>query len=342
MLNLNEREQAIKDIEEEIDVVLSIKDFISEEEIKNFTEGFKALSERDIREVLVKITGDLTYIDNYKDENEITPNNEDNKNENIVEEQKVFEEEKVVIEDNKLLEENVMIVISNTSPEVEEIRPISEDISLMAEDIRVIREEVRYNQLCIEWDWPNGVNKVLVCYKNDKFPIKPEDKECNKFTVEKQLGEKTGEFIINKLKEESYYFWVFPIVNENGNIKYLEGKKRLVVNKAVGEIYYELKVKKSLLGAVKSVKVFLKTDVEELTLPPTVLIAKKGSVPIFKSDGNEICRFDYTKIGKDMSVEIEVPLDKISKNTYVKLFIEDEKSSGLFRLIPPHKEKMYL
>lgn len=322
MLDLNEREQAIKDIEEEIDVVLSIKEYVSQEEIESLAESFKVLTEKDIRELLVKITGNSIYIDNWKYDNKITEKNEDSKNEDITEESENIIEEKVIIE------EKIVADITNIQPKVN------------AENITFIREEVKYNQLCIEWDWPIGIYKVLVCYRNDKFPLKPEDKDCNKILVEKHLEEKIGEFIINKLKEESYYFWIFPIINEDGNIKYLQGKKRLVVNKAIVEICYELKVKKSLLGTVKSVKILLKTNEEEVTLPPTVLVAKKGSVPIYKSDGNEVYKFDYIKIGKASSGEIDIPVDRISKNTYVKLFIEDEKSSGLFRIMPPKKEQM--
>ena len=316
LLDINEKQQAILDIKEEINVVLSIKDHISEEEIKNLTEGFKALDERDIRELLVNITGDSIYIENFKEENEIA------KKEEVI-------EEKVAIEEKPLIKEKIIIKLPDTKPKAN------------AENISVIREEVRYNQLCIEWDWPVLIEKVMVCYRNDKFPSKPEDKDSNKFIVEKRMEEKTGEFIINKLKEESYYFWVFPIVNEGDNIKYLEGKKRLVVNKAIVEIFYEFKVKKSLFGQVKSVKILLKTNEEEVTLPPTSLIAKKGSVPIFKSDGNENYKLDYIKIEKDITSEIDVPADKISKNTYIKLFIDDEKSSFLYRLIPPRKENMY-
>ena len=226
LLDINKKEQAILDIKEEINVVLSIKDHISEEEIKNLTEGFKALNERDIRELLVNITGDSIYIENFKEENEIAKKEE-------------------VIEEKPLVKEKIIIKLPDTKPKAN------------SENISVIREEVRYNQLCIEWDWPVLIEKVMVCYRNDKFPSKPEDKDSNKFIVEKRMEEKTGEFIINKLKEESYYFWVFPIINEATNIKYLQGKKRLVVNKAVEEINYEFKVKKSLFGVVKSVKIIL-------------------------------------------------------------------------------------
>ncbi|MBC8061338.1 MAG: hypothetical protein H7Y18_11840 [Clostridiaceae bacterium] len=314
-MDLDERELALNDIREEINIVLSIKNFISEEEMKSFREGFPMFTEMEIREQLVEITGDSSYIDNYD-----------------------FQEE--ILQSNEKVIKNTCVLEQSEITETLDANKVEEN--LKAENITVIREEVKYNQLCIEWDWPVGVNKALVCYRNDKFPLKPEEKDCYKFTVEKGFQEKTGEFIINKLKDESYYFWVFPIIFENGDMKYLEGKKRLVVNKAVGQIYYELKVKKNLLRQVKSVKILLKTNEEELTLPPTVLVAKKGSVPIFKSDGNEIYRLDYTVIGKAKSVEIEVPQESIIKNTYIKLFIEDEKSSTLFRIIPPKKEQMYV
>lgn len=381
-MELNKKEQALNDIKEEISVVLSIKDSISEDEIQNFKEEFPNLTEKEIREQIAELTGDSSYIKDFNGQTQVLPtitdenvnvesdeieknNNDISANEKEINDNdansdetgdndKIDNLEHMETEITASDEENKEKCSSEFKKEDEKnesetevnaeaegnIANENEFNNAEPENITIIREEVKYNQLSLEWDWPIGINKVLVCYRNDRFPLKPEDKEAYKTIVERRADDKFGEFIINKLKEESYYFYVFPIINKDEK-KYLEGKKRLIVNKPVTEIYYEIRKKKNLFGKVSSAKIILKTNGEEISIPPITILARVGNIPILKNDGYDILSSDYIKISKNLPGEIDLPLDKIGKNTYIKLFLKDEKNSELYRLIPPKMGDLY-
>lgn len=348
-MNYDSKEKAISELEDEIDVVLSIKDEITQDEIDNFKESFPMLTEKEIREEISKLTQDEKYIEEYSEEVEDVKEYKIGAGEIRGNQEKANLEDTIRIDSNKIKtaiskpDEDIKIkdVIEEDEVEVEKKEEEYLEPGRTPENIKVIRGEVKYNQLSIDWDWPYGVKSVLILYRNDKFPAKPNDSSAVKITVEKNYGETVGQFTIHKVKEENYYFCVFPIVKTGDDINYLEGKKRLIVSKEPSEVFYNLKVKKRLLGGIKAVSIIFRTSSKEINLVPTVLVAKKGNLPVFKSDGEEIYKFDYIKLSKDEFVEVEVPIDIIKKNTYVKLFLEDEGNSSLFRILPPGKKELY-
>lgn len=348
-MNCDNKEKAISELEDEIDVVLSIKDEVTQDEIDNFKEAFPMLTEEEIRKEISKLTQDEKYIEEYsKEEDDVKEYKIGEKNITLKQEESDLEDT-IRIDSNKIRtaiskpDEDIKIkeVIDEAEVELEEKEVECLEPGRSPENVKVIRGEVKYNQLSIDWDWPYGVQRVLVLYRNDKFPVKPNDSSAVKITVEKNYGETVGQFTIHKVKEENYYFCVFPVIKVGDEVSYLEGKKRLIVSKEPSEISYNLKVKKRLFGGIKAVSIIFRTSAEEVNLVPTVLVAKKGNLPVFKSDGEEIYKFDYMKLNKDEVVEVEVSTDIIKKNTYVKLFLEDEGNSSLFRIIPPGKKELY-
>ncbi|MFL0252485.1 hypothetical protein ACJDT4_18905 [Clostridium neuense] len=341
------KEKVIEELKDEIDVVLSIKDEITEDEINNFKEEFPMLTETEIRKEISKLTQNEKYIEQNSEEIDDVKEYKIGKKRNSEDQENADLDDTIRIDSIKIKdaisniksEENLNEDIKPKEikePEVEYIEP-----GRLPENIKVIRGEVKYNQLSIDWDWPYGVNRMLVLYRNDKFPTKADDSSAVKIIVDKSYGEAVGQFIIHKVKEENYYFCVFPVLEVNGEVTYLEGKKRLVVSKAPSEVFYRLKVKKSLFGSVKAVSVLFSTSAEEINMPPTVLVSKKASIPVLKSDGEEIYKFDYIKLSKDETAEVEVPVDLIRKNTYIKLFFDDERNGSMFRIIPPEKRELY-
>lgn len=354
LLNYDNKEKAISELEDEIDVVLSIKDEVTQDEIDNFKEAFPMLTEEEIRKEISKLTQDQKYIEEYSEEVD------DVKEYKIGDSKLIEKQEKADLEDTIRIDAiKIKTPISDLDCDVKVKEAIDEDeveleekevefeeeenieIDKAPENIKVIRGEVKYNQLSIDWDWPYGVQRVLVLYRNDKFPAKPNDSGAAKIVVEKNYGETVGQFTIHKVREENYYFCVLPVIKVGDDVNYLEGKKRLIVCKEPSEVSYNLKVKKRLLGGIKAASIILKTSAEEINLVPTVLVAKKGNLPVFKSDGEEVYKFDYIKLSKNEFVEVEIPIDILKKNTYVKLFLEDERNSSLFRILPPEKKELY-
>ncbi|MBU5483724.1 hypothetical protein KQI86_05230 [Clostridium sp. MSJ-11] len=64
---IEEKQSQLIELIDELEIIFSVKDDISNEEIHNFIDKFNLLSEYDIRKRISEITGDDTYINNVED-----------------------------------------------------------------------------------------------------------------------------------------------------------------------------------------------------------------------------------------------------------------------------------
>ncbi|MEW9097069.1 MAG: hypothetical protein AB2417_18485 [Clostridiaceae bacterium] len=64
---IEEKQSQLIELIDELEIIFSVKDNISNEEIHNFIDKFNLLSEYDIRKRISEITGDDTYINNVED-----------------------------------------------------------------------------------------------------------------------------------------------------------------------------------------------------------------------------------------------------------------------------------
>ncbi|AKA68367.1 hypothetical protein [Clostridium scatologenes] len=356
------KEQELQELTEEIEIILSIKDDISKDEVENFKGKFLLLSEYDIRRKISEVTKNNIYLEEFEKSNlneeiedniEINNINDSEKNtmkqqentsrdllvnneinidekikktefENINGNEKLKEEIKCeeIIEKNK--EKNIEIVDENNMPE-----------------ISFVKAEVKYGQLSLEWAWNEKIDKVLICYRMDKFPTSPKDSAAFQVVVARENNMENGSYIINKVNEGNYYFAIYVMVNYNGKTLFSKAQRRLVVNKEPSEIFYEIKIKKNLFGKVKSAELLLSTDEKKLDLPQLVLIGKLGNMPIQKSDGESIINVDYDLVTSEDLISFDIPIGNLRKNMYVKLFFVDDSNSKLYRIVSPSKENLH-
>ncbi|NMM63670.1 hypothetical protein HBE96_13505 [Clostridium sp. P21] len=383
------KEQELQELSEEIEIILSIKDDISKEEICNFKSKFSLLSEYDIRKKISEITKNNIYLEEFeevdidekieddneikdihndtdvinKQENSITNlvvTNEINENENGNESFKENESNENGNENESFKESEISKENENPKETVEQEETIDENskqnIKIVYEDnkksVEIVNEEdipevsfvkadIKYGQLSLEWGWNEKIDKVLICYRMDKFPTSPKDSAAFQVVVTKEDCREKGNYIINKVNEGNYYFSIYVMMECNGKTLFSKAQRRLVTNKEPVEIFYEIKIKKSLFGKVKSAEVILSTNEKEINLPQLVLIGKFGNIPIQKSDGEAVLNIDYDSITGEDLLSFDIPIENLSKNMYVKLFFVDDSNSKLYRIISPSKENLH-
>ncbi len=356
-----EKEQEIQELVEEIEIILSIKDDISKEEIENFQSKFSLLSEQDIRKKIWEITKNDMYITEmqHKDEKqsndeiyiekkeETSPVNLESEHKKINNEESQSEEIKLNDKDIKVeLEEaenhNFQIETYDDENVIQQSKTMNEIIDeTNIPEVSFVKAEIKYGQLSLEWGWNERIDKVLICYRMDKFPTGPKDGAAFQLVVTKEDNSETGSYIINKVNEGNYYFAIYVIANCNEKNFFSKAQRRLVTNKEPSEIFYEMKVKKNILGKVKNVEIVLSTDEKEINLPQLVLIGKFGNIPIQKSDGESILNIDYDVVTNDDLISFQIPIENLTKNMYVKLFFVDDSNSKLYRIISPSKENLH-
>ncbi|KAJ53569.1 hypothetical protein BD780_001319 [Clostridium tetanomorphum] len=359
---MNEEKQSqLAELIDELEIILSVKNDISTEEIDNFTKKFNLLSEYDIRNKICEITKDDSYINNIDNTQEFKlpdepeyneyvnndrldelneyKNLKDNSCEHIKDDDKVLHNdykwnvnEDFVSEDKKELNKTIEEVNSNKIYSFDE-----QNIP----EVSFIRGETKYGQLSLEWGWPEEIDEVLICYRMDRFPTGPKDLSATQYEIKRCAHEKIGSYSISKVSEGDFYFCVYTKVNLNGKVCYSQGQKRLVVNKEPSEIFYEIKIKRSIFGKLKSSEIIVWTKEKEMNLPQLILVGKVGNMPLQKSDGEIILNIDYEVIKKDECINMELPNDIVRGNMYVKLFFLDDANSKLFRIVSPGKERLY-
>lgn len=334
---MDEKKQAqLQELFDELEIILSVKNDISREEINNFIQKFNLLSEHDIRLKISEVTGDNSYINNIEDTQEIIlPNNLEYEHNHDIND---------VDNENKQCNK-----VEHEEEKEDLIEPIMESVQKKSysfsennlPEVPFIRGEIKYGQLSLEWSWPEEIDEVLICYRMDMFPKGPRDLSSVQCEIKKQKNEKIGSYVISKVSQGDFYFCVYTKVNFGDKICYSQGQKRLVVNKEPSEIFYEIKIKRSIFGKLKSSEILLWTKEKEVNLPQLMVVGKVGNMPLQKSDGETILNIDCEVISKDKSVTMELPNDNIRGNMYVKLFFFDDANSKLFRIVSPAKERLY-
>ncbi len=339
------KHKEINDLKEEIEIILSIKDELSNEEISNFVDSFPSLTEKEIRGQIAGITGNNEYlIEEVKIEEQFDEKQKNIQNESF--EKPEITEFEAINKQSEIKEEKVEQIIINeiqeSEPENERQIETVEDLNAMLTDITAIVGEVKHNQLCLQWQWPEKVNKIRVVYRGDSFAKSAEDSSAVASVIKREKDESTGRFVIDRIPEGNYYFTIYVMAEMHGKVFYSEGKRRLMVNKKPIEIYYNLKIKRSILGKLKSAEIMFSMEGnEEIKLPAITVIGKRGNMPIQKSDGDDICTFNEVVINKNRPCGFEFPVEAIQNNMYIKLFVMNDKESRRYRIISPAREKLY-
>ncbi|MBV7273144.1 hypothetical protein JMF89_09990 [Clostridiaceae bacterium UIB06] len=345
---IDEKQQELEELSDEIEIILSVKDNISNEEIDNFTNKFHLLSENDIRSRIKEITGNCLYINNEENSEIIdTQEEKDNSDEPSISE--IINEYNKMNEDdreedtakNNELDMNFKsesIIESRLYHEIREKIIFTED---NIPEVTFVKADTKYGQLSLEWGWPEGIEKVLISYRMDRFPTGAADSSASQVLINREDSTENGGYIIHKVIEGNYYFCIYIVAEHNQKTIFSEGTRRLVVNKRPSEIFYEIKRRKTILGKLKGVELVLSTTDKEVNLPQLVLVSKCGNMPLQKSDGETIFKTDYQTISLDKPLVLELSVENIGKNMYVKLFFLDDSNSKLYRIISPAKEKLY-
>lgn len=346
------KQKEIIDLKEEIEIILSIKDELSNEEINNFVDSFPSLTEKEIREKIAEVTDNNKYLieevnkEEQLDEKQINLLNETFKEPEItavetiddVSEIRKEEAEQIIV--NKIEENKIEENREKNEGQIETV----EELDAMLMDVTSIVGEVKHNQLRLQWQWPEKVNKIKVVYRGDSFAKSAEDLSAVFSVIKREKDEITGTFVIERISEGNFYFTIYAMAEMNGKAFYSEGKRRLIVNKKPIEIYYDLKIKRSLLGKLKSAEIIFSTEQKQeegIKLPAIMVIGKKGNMPIQKSDGDNMCIFNEVVITKNELSVFELPVESIQNNMYIKLFVVNDKESIRYRIISPAKEKLY-
>jgi len=195
--------------------------------------------------------------------------------------------------------------------------------------------------LVLTWDWPPGVDNVLVRYARDRAPQNPTGGDAPAIRVTRREYERAGGWHLRRAEQVQYCFTVFPQAPE-GDL-YGPGVSTVLTLGSVPAIRYHLVQKRHWLRRrTEDAWLELASDsAGQHTLPTLLMVAKARGVPISPQDGRRLARIDNLSL-EDGRGRIPIPKPEWDSGAFVKLFFEDPADAQQLRLLPAAQEDLCL
>jgi hypothetical protein len=134
----------------------------------------------------------------------------------------------------------------------------------------------------LTWEWPSGATQAAVCYRSDDYPLSPDDPASHRHDVTMAQYRRDGAFRLRQAVQHRCYCAVFTLSADRKH-------HSAAVTKWVGlpkEVHYSIvrPLRRPRDAARQHAELVLEAA-EVVHLPPTILIAKPGRVPLAPHDG---------------------------------------------------------
>lgn len=209
------------------------------------------------------------------------------------------------------------------------------------EDVTNLAGSLVGHKICLDWTWPKGAKKALVCYGYRSFPESPESQPSVQQTITEPDYQRRGGFILSNPERKPHFFTVFIAADSATGTIYSGGVNCTVSFGETADVYYEIKIKRSLFGKPKAAALQIYTVSESHHLPEAVLVKKANRLPLNGKDGDIICTIPAGTVIESNPTAFDIPMGTLRKGTYAKLFFRDA-ATGAFRFMAPSKEKLHL
>jgi hypothetical protein len=208
-------------------------------------------------------------------------------------------------------------------------------------EVSQLRHQMDQDKLYLEWSWPPGASQVLVTWRHDQYPDSPEDGDAVRKIVTPPEYERRKAFIL-KLEKTDYYFKLFVVAGETGREIYSAGESYSLSHREPQEIYYEVRIRKSLFGKIQSVELLLKTLGDDIFLPETVLVKKVDNLPLRRNDGTVVLKISPNTLVNRQGTVLPIPETEWQQNGYGRLFFTEDAQNTRYRLLTPARERLRL
>lgn len=206
------------------------------------------------------------------------------------------------------------------------------------DDVAGLMAQSTGRSVILTWDWPPGIEEVLVCYNHDACSESPISRHSTNVRVPRQDYERTGCWELKNVLKKPHYFTVFS--KSPASDSYSAGSKIWIVLGPTIAVSYRVVLKKHLLTR-KVQDAWLEVSCPEgHWLPSLLVVGKQANVPLSPTDGVLILEIPamYYEAGRKL---IPLPLHQCRAGIYVKLFFSGEIEAR-FRLLPASKENLTL
>jgi hypothetical protein len=194
--------------------------------------------------------------------------------------------------------------------------------------LSISKVQLSGNDVIVRFQWPNEINHVLLLYRNDRYPVSPGDTDARRMRVTKAVYDLKQAITLSSLPKGTYYFSLFAELQMSGTTTYSVPDFHTFRFGTLSKVGYDIKVQRGL-GKLKGVSLTI-TPPEDGRLPALSVVANNGSLPVFRNQGFVVC--DIPEQNTSRTIYIKLPVDKLSKNTFLKLFTKDPEEAANYEI----------
>lgn len=207
------------------------------------------------------------------------------------------------------------------------------------DDIAELSVQNLGRQLRLEWRWPPNCQEVVVAYGHTDWP-QPDGSQATTVALTKAQYDLRGYYDISNPVMEDHYIIVYAVITQAGQRIISTGQaedcRRLVSLRSRIMLNYE--IKKSRFQKKHHLQL---TFQGKGTLPALVLVRKRATLPMKKTDGEIVLRSEPMSI-KDDNLVLQIPQRALRGRSYVRLFLEDDNMYDFVTIRHPSREKLRL
>lgn len=190
--------------------------------------------------------------------------------------------------------------------------------------------------IALTWEWPAGVDEVVVAYAHDRYPAGPADGGAARTTVSRAQYEAARGWELRGVERRRHYFSVFA----RAPGQELHAAPAHALESMGEEVAVRYRVKTQWLRR----NAWLELQgggPATLDLPPLLLVGRPGAVPIDPRDGQTLADIPAARLESGRAT-IPVPAQFCGSGQYVRLFFRDPADAREIRLLPAEKEQLRL
>ena len=187
--------------------------------------------------------------------------------------------------------------------------------------------------------WPPLVSDILIAYRPDRFPARPDEPGAAVFACSRGQYDQNAAAVIGDPANDLYYIMIFSgFTAPTGQKVYSKGTELFVDNRAKQEILYSFSYKKKMFSDAGVLEVTL-SSTHEFVMPKSVITGRADRLPLNRTDGLKMFEL---KDGITVSDSLTIPFDTppLPQGAYLRLFFDDDLMYGKLRLIPASAVKI--
>jgi len=186
-------------------------------------------------------------------------------------------------------------------------------------------------EMYVNFTWPKKIEKSLLVYRMDNYPLSPDDPLAHKIECSKKQYENNEGVLINNPPVGTYHAVVYTYFETEDHRIYSSPVKTIINNEPQRDVYYSFSYKKALFGKKRTLSVSVKSK-GAFMFPQFCIVSKFKSVALKRGDGDIVCSVqEETEVIGSKTFEFEVA--DIRAGSKLKMFFMNDKQYKHFKIL---------